>query len=278
MFLSKQMTSKLILRLGDGVFTALTAAISAWLMAAKLSRADSRTELTSLKVWHFSFATVTKNEIFFHGQFPASFSFLKMGLPGLFFVYYRPFFKHKIYRLNCRRQRDSNSDCQSRRRARWPLDLHLFLFSFVFSTIRSKQMFFLKMAAGWIRLILWRYSQTVHLFANLYFYYVILEKIVWFFMCCKCIERSKINYLRNSEFKFLELAKNVYKWKQRTLTVGGSITVQLVSSFTSLESTGSLHTKTTYFLCRPSPVLSNWRPAVQWYFPQQWVNIQSPIL
>jgi hypothetical protein len=43
------MTSKLIRRLGDGALTALTAAISAWLMAAKLSRADSNTELTSLE-------------------------------------------------------------------------------------------------------------------------------------------------------------------------------------------------------------------------------------
>ena len=43
--------------------------------------------------------------------------------------------------------------------------------------------------------------------------------------------------------------------RQRTLTVGGRITVKRVSSFTSLDSTGSLHTKTTYFLCRSSPVL-----------------------
>ena len=51
--------------------------------------------------------------------------------------------------------------------------------------------------------------------------------------------------------------------RQRTLTVGRSISVQLVSSFTSLDSTGSLYTKTTYFLCRSSPVLLNRRPGVQ---------------
>ena len=35
---------------------------------------------------------------------------------------------------------------------------------------------------------------------------------------------------------------------QRTLTVGGSITVRLVFSLTSLDSAASLLTKTTYFL------------------------------
>jgi len=58
---------------------------------------------------------------------------------------------------------------------------------------------------------------------------------------------------------------------QRTLTVGGSITVRLVSSFTSLDLADLLHTKTTYVLFGSSPVLLNWRPAVQWSFPQRWV-------
>jgi hypothetical protein len=49
-FFRRQMTSKLILKLADGVLTARTAAISAWLMEDMLSRADSSTELTSLKV------------------------------------------------------------------------------------------------------------------------------------------------------------------------------------------------------------------------------------
>jgi hypothetical protein len=47
-FFRRQMTSKLILKLADGVLTARTAAISAWLMEDMLSRADSSTELTSL--------------------------------------------------------------------------------------------------------------------------------------------------------------------------------------------------------------------------------------
>ena len=34
------------------------------------------------------------------------------------------FLKHKCFGKNCRRQRDSNSDGQSRRRACWPLDHH----------------------------------------------------------------------------------------------------------------------------------------------------------
>ena len=33
-------------------------------------------------------------------------------------------FKHKFYKKNSRLQRDSNSYCQSRRLARWPLDHH----------------------------------------------------------------------------------------------------------------------------------------------------------
>ena len=33
-------------------------------------------------------------------------------------------FQHKFYRKNCRHQQDSNSNWQSRRRARWPLDHH----------------------------------------------------------------------------------------------------------------------------------------------------------
>ena len=39
-----------------------------------------------------------------------------------FFIYFRFLFKHKFYRINCRLQRDSNSDCWIGRRARWPLD------------------------------------------------------------------------------------------------------------------------------------------------------------
>ena len=49
---------------------------------------------------------------------------------------------------------------------------------------------------------------------------------------------------------------------QRTLTVGGSITVRLVSNFTSLDSAASLHT--TQFLPWSSLVLLNWRSSVQW--------------
>ena len=43
------MTSKLILRLAEGVLTPLTAVISAWLIEARLSKAASSTELTSLE-------------------------------------------------------------------------------------------------------------------------------------------------------------------------------------------------------------------------------------
>ena len=57
---------------------------------------------------------------------------------------------------------------------------------------------------------------------------------------------------------------------QRTLTVGGSITVRLVSNFTSLDSAASLHT--TQFLPWSSLVLLNWRSSVQWNFPQ-WMSV-----
>ena len=49
---------------------------------------------------------------------------------------------------------------------------------------------------------------------------------------------------------------------QTALTVGGSITLRLVSRFTSLDSAASLIQK-TYSLHWSSPVLLNWRPAVQ---------------
>ena len=40
------------------------------------------------------------------------------------FLFIFVLFKHKLYRNNCWLQRDSNSDCQSKRRARWPHDHH----------------------------------------------------------------------------------------------------------------------------------------------------------
>ena len=55
------------------------------------------------------------------------------------------------------------------------------------------------------------------------------------------------------------------------LIVGGSITVQLVSSFTSLEKAASLHPNNSILSLLVKSSLVNWRPAVLWYFPQQWV-------
>ena len=55
----------------------------------------------------------------------------------------------------------------------------------------------------------------------------------------------------------------------RQLQVGGSITERLVCSFTSLNSAALLHIKIW-----PNTVLFNWRPAVQRYFPQQWVVVR----
>ena len=49
--------------------------------------------------------------------------FKKWANSGLFFVF--SFFSNTILqKKNCRLQRDLNSDCRSRRRARWPLDHH----------------------------------------------------------------------------------------------------------------------------------------------------------
>ena len=54
--------------------------------------------------------------------------------------------------------------------------------------------------------------------------------------------------------------------------MGGNVTVQLVSSFTSLDSAASVHTKPKYSLPWSSPVLWNWRPAVAIVIlPQLWV-------
>ena len=49
----------------------------------------------------------------------------------------------------------------------------------------------------------------------------------------------------------------------RTLTVGGSIIVQLVSSFTRMDSAASLHTNNHIFsFLGSNPILFNWKPAV----------------
>ena len=47
----------------------------------------------------------------------------------------------------------------------------------------------------------------------------------------------------------------ITKTAKRTLTVGGSITVQLVSSFTSFDSTGSLHWKNLFSLSDKSSLV-----------------------
>ena len=53
-----------------------------------------------------------------------------MGQPLTLFVYFHSF-QTKIYRKNLRFQLDSNSDCRSRGRARWPLDHHHCLMLFI---------------------------------------------------------------------------------------------------------------------------------------------------
>ena len=45
---------------------------------------------------------------------------------------------------------------------------------------------------------------------------------------------------------------------QRTVTIGGSITIRLVSSFTSTDLTSSLHTNTHIFSFGSNPILLNW--------------------
>ena len=54
--------------------------------------------------------------------------------------------------------------------------------------------------------------------------------------------------------------------KERTLTVGGSVAEWLISC---LESTASIHTKNNIFSFLSNPILVNWRPAIQRYFPKQ---------
>ena len=48
--------------------------------------------------------------------------FLKNGPTPASFLFYSRSFQIQILQKKCRLQRDSNSDCRSRRRARWPLD------------------------------------------------------------------------------------------------------------------------------------------------------------
>ena len=55
------------------------------------------------------------------------------------------------------------------------------------------------------------------------------------------------------------------------LTFGGSITVRLVSSVTSLHSPASLHsTITNVFIFSSNPILLNWRQAVKWKTSPKW--------
>ena len=54
---------------------------------------------------------------------------------------------------------------------------------------------------------------------------------------------------------------------QITLTVGGSITAWVFSSFTSLDSTASLQTNNNIFFRWWNPILLNWRPGAHNDFP-----------
>ena len=49
-------------------------------------------------------------------------NFLNGPTPASFWIF--SFFSNTILQKNCRLQRDSNSDCRSRKQARWPLDNH----------------------------------------------------------------------------------------------------------------------------------------------------------
>ena len=60
-----------------------------------------------------------------------------------------------------------------------------------------------------------------------------------------------------------ECKANTHCWGKCHCTAG--------LQFSSLDSAASLHTETTTFLCWSSPVLLNWRTAVQWSSPQRWV-------
>ena len=64
----------------------------------------------------------------------------------------------------------------------------------------------------------------------------------------------------------------VHTCSQRTLTIGGSFTRWMVSSFTSLHCQ-LLHNIQiiTYFLFLSNPIILNCRPSVQWSFPLRWL-------
>ena len=70
--------------------------------------------------------------------------------------------------------------------------------------------------------------------------------------------------LRKTQSVKPSLCSNKFKW--RTFTIGRSINVQLVSSFTSLDSTAYILIK-TYFLSWSNPIFLNWTPVLKWYFP-----------
>ena len=56
---------------------------------------------------------------------------------------------------------------------------------------------------------------------------------------------------------------------QKTLTIGGRITVMLVWSFTRLDSTASLHTNNIFSYFWSNSVLLNRRPVIQWSLTSQ---------
>ena len=58
---------------------------------------------------------------------------------------------------------------------------------------------------------------------------------------------------------------------QKTLTIGGRITVMLVWSFTRLDSTASLHTNNIFSYFWSNSVLLNRRPVIQWSLTLQCV-------
>ena len=62
-------------------------------------------------------------------------------------------------------------------------------------------------------------------------------------------------------------------WEQRTLTVGGRSIEWLVSSLNRFDLTKKKILFVVQSEAAEFKLVKHWRPAVQWYFPQQWVFI-----
>ena len=112
------------------------------------------------------------------------------------------------------------------------------------------------------------HSHFLHfVFLKLNFKYMFCIKFYFEHGLAFLSQGGNVNFRDILQKHFLKLTTGTWKHQfkgldERTFTIEGRITVQLVYSFTSLDSTASQHTINNNFLGWSSPILLNWRPVV----------------